>query len=152
LLDLTAYQEIFDKVVPYLPKDWKWFTLYSFISERGVTYMLNFGTSEDQSDIQDNGAAFDITPEIYALREEIAQSSVPNFTHIELTFLSDGKFDSVLGYGEPNLDLLPRPWPDDITSKEYTYTKNWPDGVPERRAAILTDPRSVVGVEVIPEG
>ena len=146
---MSPHQNIFDAFGSKLPGNWHWFTLRAFYESHGVTYMLDYGLTPDRNVLKNSDVSIDIQRDMFELRERIAPHPLPQFTHIELTFNNNGEFESILGYGEPNRDILPRPWPDDITAESYTYTKSWPDGVHEKRAALMKDPRSIVGVRII---
>ena len=111
--------------------------------------MLDYGLTPNRDSPINSDISIDIQKEMRELREHIAPQPLPQFTHIELTFTNNGEFESILGYGRPNLDILPIQWPDDITADSYTYTKSWPSGVPEKRAALMKDPRSLAGVRIV---
>ena len=154
---MRTYQIIYNKIAGSLPGKWSWFTLsFNFSStDDHSRYFIEYGESDNKdlrdslnfTEIQDGSP--DLVSLMRILREEISPKPLHQFTHIELTYNNSGNFESVLGYGEPNWDISPRPWPDDITVEPYTYTKAWPNGITEKRAAVMRDPRSLVGVRVI---
>jgi len=156
---MSVYQNIYSKIAASLPEKWSWFTLkFKFSStEDHFGYSIDYGDSENRdsreslnfTEVQDGSP--NLVALMRSLRDEIAPKPLTQFTHIELTFDNTGNFDSVLGYGKPNWDISPRPWPDDITADSYTYTKAWPNGITKKRAAIMKDPRSLVGVRILPD-
>jgi hypothetical protein len=147
---MSVYQDIFNAISPNISVGWKWFRLRAFYTDLGATYLLDFGLTSDREKAIDDGTMVNIQKEMAALRDEITPHPMQPITHVELTYTSDGKFESLLGYGKPNLDFLPIPWPDDITAENYTYVNAWPTPVMEKRAELCRDPRSLLGVNVIP--
>jgi len=156
---MSVYQSVYSKIAVLLPESWLWFTLnfqYS-ASDDHWRYIIEYGESENKdsreglhfTEAQDGSP--DLVALMRSLRDEITPKPLTQFTHIELTFDNSGNFDSVLGYGKPNWDISPRGWPDDITADSYTYTKAWPNGITKKRAAIMKDPRSLVGVRILPD-
>jgi len=146
---VRSVQEIFPIYANALPDNWKWATIYFVFGEGQTGLLTEYGFTEDRSHIEKGfkNLDIDVSHLFHELRNEIAPTPMEQPTHIELTIEPDGKFNTVLGYGEPNWDPAPRPWPDDITAKEYTYTKAWPDGMSEEARSIMEDPRSLIGYD-----
>lgn len=61
---------------------------------------------------------------ILRIRDALAMGGDP-FTHIELIFHPDGKYDMDLGYGPVDREEIRGFWPDDITADVYTYSRGW---------------------------
>ena len=117
--------------------------------ENRSSVFVDYGFSTDKTKVEDG---FTLNREIKllikSLREEIALKPTEQPTHIELTIKCTGAFNTVIGYGDPNWDPSPRPWPDDITAEDYTYTKAWPKGIKEKSVKRLKDPRSLIGLVI----
>lgn len=133
-----AIQGIFNVYINYLPEDWSLlrffhktegkgvsesFATYEVVSEPGIKKSFEDPLEADDGD--------DIDALMPLLRDSISPDGLLKYTHIELTILRDGTFDTVLGYGPVDWSPSPYPWPDDITAEEYTYKRAWPDGKPD---------------------
>ena len=151
---MRPVQDLFPMYADILPKGWRWATIHYVFGEGRTSCFNEYGLSEDRSTIENDMVLLNklldlnIGPIFHELRNEIATLPLEQPTHIELTIEPDGKFNTVLGYGEPNWDIAPRPWPDDITADEYTYTKAWPNGIKEKSIKRLKDPRSLIGLVI----
>ena len=146
---MSIYQQLYDFTAAALPDDWAWVTIYCAYGEGRTRIRVNYGTTEDRQDYE-NIPAPNISQFLETLRSQVAPPPTEQFTHIELTFERSGNYNSVLGYGKPNWDVMPISWPDDITAEEYTYVGAWPNGITAARAKRLKDPRSSKGVAIIP--
>ena len=151
---MRPVQELFPMYAQLLPEGWKWTTIH-FVHGEGRTRLFNeYGLSEDRLAVEkdlsllNNLLDLNVDSLIHELINEIAPPPLDQPTHIELTIEPNGKFDTVLGYGEPNWDPAPRGWPDDITAEDYTYTKAWPKGIKEKSVKRLKDPRSLIGLVI----
>ena len=150
---MKPIEEIFYIYKPLLPESWNWCTIFfmtgSGRSIESTTY--GFTSDREQEEINFNsptGTATRICELMNEFAGEIASTPLQQPSHIELTLEPDGKYNTVIGYGEPNWDPAPRPWPDDITAEEYTYTKAWPNGIKEKSVKRLKDPRSLIGLVI----
>ena len=145
---MQIVSDIFSILDSELPERWQWCTTYYMFGKNRSSVFVDYGFSTDKTKIEDG---FTLNREskslIKSLREEIALKPTVQPTHIELTIECTGAFNTVIGYGDPNWDPAPRPWPDDITAKEYTYTKAWPNGMSEEARSIMEDPRSLIGYD-----
>ena len=146
---MKPVQDLFPMYTDQLPEGWSWATIYFVFGEGRTGHFTEYGYSENRSlgENDFSNKVGDVEPLFLELRNDIAPPPLEQPTHIELTLEPDGKFHTVLGYGEPNWDPAPRGWPDDITADEYTYTKAWPNGIPDETKDILDDPRSLIGYD-----
>ena len=146
---MKPVQELFSVYAEQLPKNWTWATVYFMFGEGVTEHFSEYGLSEDRTLVEKDfsSSGLGVSQIFHELRNEIAPPPLEQPTHIELTLEPDGKFHTVLGYGEPNWDPAPRGWPDEITADEYTYTKAWPNGIPDETKDILDDPRSLIGYD-----
>ncbi len=148
---MSVYQQLYENVASALPDDWAWVTIYCAYGEERTRTMVYFGNTEDMHN-RENVQPPKLSALLQTLRHQVAPPPTDQFTHIELTFERSGSHSSVLGYGEPNWDVMPISWPDDITAEEYTYVGAWPNGLMASRVKLLKDPRSSKGVAIIPSG
>ena len=137
-----------------MPTDWAWFTIYFMYGEKGQTeHFIEYGCETDVNTRvnlkkpEPVQQTTNLIKSFLELRDKLAPKPLPKFTHIELNYSKDGKSKSVLGYGKPNWDLMPRGWPDDITAENYTYKNAWPDGIPAEVKPLMQDARSLIGYE-----
>ena len=147
-------QEIFNITKPLMPGDCVWFTIFFMCGADDQTqHFIELGRNSDKNNrenLKNTGTALETIAlgESFArLRDKLTPKPLEQFTHIELTYDKGGKFKSVLGYGEPNWDVMPKAWPDDISAESYTYTKAWPNGMPDGMKSLLQDPRSLIGFD-----
>jgi len=146
---MKPVQELFSIYAEQLPENWKWATVYFMFGEGVTEHFSEYGLSEDRTLVEKDfsSSGLGVSQIFHDLKDEIAPPPLEQPTHIELTIQPDGKFDTVLGYGEPNWDIAPRAWPDDITATDYTYTKAWPNGMSDDAKSIMEDPRSLIGYD-----
>ena len=146
-------EEIFHLCKESLPEEWRWCTAhYKRARNDRTSVMVIYGLEADRTkEKNDFDCPAGVPTRLCELFQQYGNIIAPNPmekpTHIELTIEPDGTFDSVLGYGEPNWDPSPRPWPDDIRAEEYTYTKAWPKGLKKGVKELLKDPRSLIGYD-----
>jgi len=144
-------QELYAIYDPLLAEGWNWLTIYYLFGEGRSRHFAEYGLTQDRSvveiELRGRPPAGKTQLLFNEIRTTVAPDPLPQPTHIELTVEHDGKFATVLGYGEPNWDISPRPWPDDITADEYTYKKAWPEGLRESTKQLLDDPRSLIGFD-----
>ena len=143
---MKSVSSLFSILDSELPDGWNWCTIYFMFGDNHSREFTCYGLSPDDGERDLHGRS-SVWEQMRAFRDEIAVDLSQQPTHIQLTIESDGKFDTVVGYGAPNWDIMPRPWPDDITAENYTYTKAWPDGLPEKIRKRLKDPRSLIGYD-----
>ena len=144
---MRSVQELFLIYKNLLSDGWKWCTVHFVFDDGRTRHFTEYGLSENRTEVEldfKNNKVSDVGILFTQLRDAISPAPLQKPTHIELTFQPSGKFDTVLGYGEPNWDPAPRVWPDDIRAEEYTYTKAWPNGLKGQTKKRLKDPRSLI--------
>ena len=67
-----------------------------------------YGLSPDDGERDLHGRS-SVWEQMRAFRDEIAVDLSQQPTHIQLTIESDGKFNTVVGYGAPNWDIMEFP-------------------------------------------
>ena len=143
---MKSVSNLFSILDSELPDRWIWCSIYIMFGDSQSQEFTEYRLSSDDEEKNIN-TPNGVREQMYTFRDEIAVDLSQQPTHIQLTIESDGKFDTVVGYGAPNWDIMPSPWPDDITAENYTYTKAWPDGLPEKIRKRLKDPRSLIGYD-----